>query len=64
MVLKKHQRALVTSFKRYQVDDLSYLDENKDGHQQQLLQPSNHGIQDTETDFLSAYVRPESLTDD
>ena len=28
-VLKKHQRALVTSFKRYQIDDLSYLDDDK-----------------------------------
>ena len=28
LVLKKHQRALITSFRRYQLDDLSYLDED------------------------------------
>ena len=27
LVLRKHQRALVTSFKKYQIDDLSQPDE-------------------------------------
>ena len=27
LVLRKHQRALVTSFKKYQIDDLSHPDE-------------------------------------
>ena len=63
MVLKKHQRALVTSFKRNQVDDLSYLDDDKPEHEQ-LLQSTNPTIQDAETDFLAAYVTAEYLTED
>ena len=34
VALKKHQRALVTSFSRYRIDDLSSLDEVKPEYQQ------------------------------
>ena len=43
LILKKHQRALVTSFKKYQVDNLSQSDANHESDemtQKSLLQPT------------------------
>lgn len=66
LVLKKHQRALVTFFKKYTVDDLSYLEEDSPIKQQMvneamLLQST--GIQTEEDDASAPFFDSDSLTE-
>ena len=62
LILKKHQRALVTSFKKYQVDDLSRGGEVSGGEALGLLEPSIQ--EDGTVDLLSEFTRSGKLTED
>ena len=65
LILKKHQRALVTSFKKYQIDDLG-KSSNSDGTPQakrdQHLEPSIQ--EDGTVDDLGPFLSNPNLTED